>query len=101
MGDQRKPSPVKLPFMTIVLQSCPLIIELEFASFSIYNKKNAKLPVDELLAISQCVHLKKLTLSNLDITDGKFLEQVFFKQIFSYNFRGFRDFFKSNFSDFF
>lgn len=62
-----------LPLMAAVLQSCPLIQEIELASF---DNHRIRLSVEELSAISQCVNLKKLTLTNLSIMDGLFLEQV-------------------------
>ena len=57
--------------MDAVIQSCPLIQELELAFF---NNHQIKLSVEELSAISQCVNLKKLTLSNFSMLDGRFLE---------------------------
>jgi len=62
-----------LPFMAAVLRGCPLIQEIELASF---NNHQIKLSVEELTAIAQCVNLKKLTLSNFSMLDGRFLEQV-------------------------
>lgn len=62
--------------MISIVQNCPLIQELEIMG------ENAEvvitsLPTEELSAIAQCNHLKRLTLSNLNVENGRFLEQVF------------------------
>lgn len=76
LGENRQLHPENLSYLSVVAQSCPLIQELELASFVPNINRGWKLRAEELFAIAQCVHLKKLTISNLSIPDGRFLEKV-------------------------
>jgi len=63
--------------MISVVQSCPLIQELEIMGPS-SNKWSLAFVVatQELSAIAECTHLKRLTLSNLNVENGLFLAIV-------------------------
>jgi len=64
--------------MSSVVQSCPLIQELEIMVTDIEKRgENESVSIQELSAIAQLVHLKRLTLSQLNVKDGNFIEQVF------------------------
>ena len=63
--------------MSSVVQHCPLIQELEIMVTDIEKRgANENVSVQELSAIAQLVHIKRLTLSQLNVKDGNFIEQV-------------------------
>jgi len=61
--------------MMSVVQSCPLIQELEIMGPS-YGNEDLMVDTRDLSSISQLTQLKRLTLSNLGVTNGNFLEEV-------------------------
>ena len=68
--------------MFSVFQNCPLIQELEIMGTNTQTGIKS-IPTEELIAIAQCVHLKRLTLSNLNVKDGRFLNVVY---VYSHSF---------------
>jgi len=58
-----------------VVQSCPLIQELEIMGPS-YGNEDLMVDIRELSLIALCTQLKRLTLSNLRVINGNFLEEV-------------------------
>jgi len=67
----------KIPLMSSVVQSCPLIQELEIMVIEAESRLNESVSTHELSAIAQLIHLKRLTLSKLNVKDGYFIEQVY------------------------
>jgi len=66
-----------IPLMSSVVQSCPLIQELEIMVTDIEKRgENESVSIQELSAIAQLIQLKRLTLSQLNVKDGNFLEKV-------------------------
>jgi len=61
--------------MSSVVQSCPMIQELEIMGPS-YGDERLDVDTSELSAIPQLTQLKRLTLTNLRVKDGNFLEEV-------------------------
>ncbi len=81
LSRKRKLDEVKVPYiplMSSVVQNCPLIQELEIMVTDIEKRgANENVSIQELSAIAQLVHLKRLTLSQLNVKDGNFIEQVY------------------------
>lgn len=57
-----------IPLMMSVVRNCPLIQELEIMGMDYVT--NVKPATEELFAIAQCLNLKRITLSNLNVKDG-------------------------------
>ena len=70
-----------IPLMLSIVQTCPLIQELEIMG---PNYEDGILSVDtrELAAIAQLTQLKRLTLSELSVNNGNFLEKVIIRSFF-------------------
>jgi len=66
--------------MISVVQSCPLIQELEImgpSGIKWMKRAASVVATQELSAIAQLIHLKRLTLSNLNVENGLFLAIVY------------------------
>jgi len=58
-----------------IVQNCPLIQELEIMGLS-YGNEILIVDIRELSLVALCTQLKRLTLANLKVTNGSFLEEV-------------------------
>jgi len=66
--------------MISVVQSCPLIQELEImgpSGIKWMKRAASAVATQELSAIAECNNLKRLTLSNLNVENGLFLAIVY------------------------
>ena len=63
--------------LAVVIKSCSRIEELEISTFKdVMSDTIYRIDEEDLIHISQCKLLKKLTLGNFHISDGIFLEEV-------------------------
>jgi len=65
------------PWMMPIVQSCPLIQELEIIATA-HDTGTESVAIQELSAIAQLRDLKRLTLANLSVKNCHFLEEVNF-----------------------
>ena len=68
-----------------IVQNCPLIQELEIMGLS-YGNEILIVDIRELSLIALCTQLKRLTLANLKVTNGSFLEEVIVIRLYFFKF---------------